>query len=79
MKCHGRCHLMKKLNEAEKKEAPATSNQKEILEVQLFSDPHTKTSFVPLICQSYFYRQLTIHKPISASFDIFHPPCFKVA
>jgi len=79
MKCHGKCHLMKKLNEAEKKEAPATSNQKENLEVQLFSGPGSKTSFISLIGEPHSYLQMNILKTISGSLAIFHPPCYKVA
>ena len=78
MKCHGKCHLMKKLNDGEKKETPAASNQKENLEVQLFSGSHTKMSLAPLICESHVYLQMIIHKTISGSFVIFHPPCYKV-
>lgn len=77
MKCNGKCHLKKQIQEHQKDES---SKNKQVTEkeYQLFVQSINILKNEPSILSSK--KQLTYSKPINLiqySFDIFHPPRIK--
>ena len=74
MHCNGKCHMMKKMKEEDKKENSPVNNLKEKYEIQLYADfkisvelPSTSTT----IKHNSFY---SISESTSHLLSVFHPP-----
>ena len=75
MHCNGKCQMIKKLLEEEKKDQKS-SEKKSASKTETFSN---KTSFASVLCvKAIFakkeYAPLLAPKQTDRSFDIFHPP-----
>ena len=73
MHCNGKCHVMKKMNEENKRENhPATAQNN--FEVQWFAWQKTDFDFSLYYSGQvmYCYLRGTVNPP---SFSFFHPPC----
>lgn len=73
MKCHGKCHLMKKMDEAEKKQNPSATKEKSETFFLITSANKYLLNFLP--GSSNAFISLVLNKILSPVFSIFHPPC----
>lgn len=76
MKCHGRCQMMLKLQEEEKKEQQCPGNKTELKAEVLSSKSFFATVHHPVQVEILNLNFLicTPGKSIDRSLDIFHPP-----
>jgi hypothetical protein len=74
-KCHGKCYMMKKLNEGQKKEIPSSRSEQVKYDIQLFSEQSPPVFFGLFSLASYFTGFSNSGKTSSYSNGIFHPPC----
>lgn len=74
LKCNGKCHLKKQLNEQENREGQSKNVIKEINEIQLFFNIeklYLQSPFVSMVLPNIDYIQKSLPE-LSLSF--FHPP-----
>ncbi|MFT3846396.1 MAG: hypothetical protein QM725_15170 [Lacibacter sp.] len=76
LKCHGKCQMMKKLREEEKKEQDEKEKNSESKTEPLSSKSFFEHTICPLIITSTKADLLynTTGKVVHHTFDIFHPP-----
>jgi hypothetical protein len=73
MKCEGKCHLAKKIQESEEKEIPPSG--KDFQEILLFSEPFA-SGLPELPATTANQLRSGTPPPVTApAFPIFHPPC----
>lgn len=74
LKCKGKCHLSKQLNEEEERDFPNKKILKEINDIQLYDGMQNIQLAVPFrqfVIVVYFYWQRNLSEMVS---QIFHPP-----
>ncbi|MCE9538498.1 MAG: hypothetical protein K8R85_04665 [Bacteroidetes bacterium] len=74
MHCNGKCHMVKQLNEEDKKENSPLNNLKEKFEVQLFSQDRKTTLFEIYLTGENTFSAFQLSKTSNPSFSVFHPP-----
>lgn len=74
--CKGRCVLMKKMKEEQKKERESPGNLKiEVTSLDLSSKTFFATTTVPAVVSSNsYYPAKNTGTPVDRSVDVFHPP-----
>jgi hypothetical protein len=76
LKCHGKCHMMKKLNEGEKKEIPSSRTEQLKYEIHLFSELMRSDQLDPITTSANFILFTDADITNITAAGIFHPPCF---
>lgn len=74
LSCHGKCHVMKQIKEADKKENSPASNSKDKFELPLFAGSETQWTLQPLAdCSILSWFYVVGHSNAHLS-RVFQPP-----
>jgi len=74
MHCNGKCHMMKRMKEEEKKENQAPTSQKEKLEVQFFSTKSFNFIASTVLKKEAIQVSYLFSKSNKHLLGVFHPP-----
>lgn len=76
MQCNGKCQLMKKILEQEKKEQQKAPEMKLAGKIEIFpAKDHGTTTISPILIATHFYTLTNDGAPVDQVSPIFHPPC----
>ncbi len=72
--CDGKCHLIKQMQEEEKKETLPGTTRNEMPELPLFSEKVTAYLFNNFPGKEFIYPELKLLKTVQLVYAFFHPP-----